>query len=668
LDRDSSRRGERIYGLSILSFNEAASLNVKAVVIAANVQYWNTIYLRVKECAEKNKITVFYTNGIPAKPPCRQEREEYAYWSVCEDDLKKLCAAYEVVSFDIFDTLLLRKAADSTDIFWIVEKELEKNIRYNKSLPQRFNFRAKRIEAERLCREKFGKALYTIENIYDILAELAALDTQTKTALKQLEFETETRFLEARHSLALFLRELHAAGKRIILVSDTCYNAARLGALLKHHGIEHYDKIYASCEIGMSKESGALWKYVVKELNGKHAVHIGDSAEADVINASHAGVFPFYILKSTAMLRNSILERAARYDDDAGGGIAAGLLQNALYNDPFALYKTQGRPHIATPKLFGYCFFGPIALLVIEWLAAALLEDKPELLLFCARDGWLFEKLYTDTRAKHTELPKALYLKASRRLCGSASFRTQNDILEAMRLSYTGSSDYFFKERFGVKPPVANRHISTADAETKELVIEHSALILEHAEKERSAYLKYLEELIGGAKNIAIFDSGQNGSIQFFLQKIITRDIAGYYIFYAQNSGVFADKNLKTNALCGENSPAFPVLSGNKHILEAVFTEPLGTYLYAETPNSFVTDKESENKNIWPVIKEIHDGILEYTHDYRAASGGSLSFSTEYAATLIDLVKEVTIPDAIKNALCFEDRFRSDNNRRMPIL
>lgn len=62
---------------------------------------------------------------------------------------------YDIISFDIFDTLIFRKVEKPIDIFRIIEEETGI-----------LNFAVKRQEAERKARKKSGKLQYMIYIIY----------------------------------------------------------------------------------------------------------------------------------------------------------------------------------------------------------------------------------------------------------------------------------------------------------------------------------------------------------------------------------------------------------------------------------------------------------------------------------------------------------------------
>ena len=77
---------------------------------------------------------------------------------------QKIIDQYDYISFDIFDTLILRNVAIPSDIFYLVENKEKQSL---STIP---NFHDKRIEAEQLARKKKGFKEITLNDIYDILS------------------------------------------------------------------------------------------------------------------------------------------------------------------------------------------------------------------------------------------------------------------------------------------------------------------------------------------------------------------------------------------------------------------------------------------------------------------------------------------------------------------
>ena len=155
---------------------------------------------------------------------------------------------YDVISFDIFDTLVLRSFSDPKDLFYIVGKRLD--------MPEFYNLR---IQAEKKAKEfatvqvelQYCKANPYLKQIFDMLVE------QQKT---------------------------------IIIVSDMYLPHDMMKRLLEHCGYCKYEKLYVSCDYGYGKNTKGLYQHVLQDYPGKGIVHIGDNAQADVNCAKECGI------------------------------------------------------------------------------------------------------------------------------------------------------------------------------------------------------------------------------------------------------------------------------------------------------------------------------------------------------------------------------------------
>ena len=87
------------------------------------------------------------------------------------DKILKEIKNYDIVSFDIFDTLLKRNVKEPTDVFSYMEKKYQIN-----------GFREKRIEAEKAARKKKNGLEISLEDIY---AEFGADYSDKKNVCKR---------------------------------------------------------------------------------------------------------------------------------------------------------------------------------------------------------------------------------------------------------------------------------------------------------------------------------------------------------------------------------------------------------------------------------------------------------------------------------------------------
>ena len=103
-------------------------------------------------------------------------------------DIKNQIDKHNIISFDIFDTLLKRNVLYPYDVFTLVE--LAYSRRYAHPV---CSFREKRIQAESARRRKSNQEEVTLDEIYEELP----YDVQTIQALKDIELEIESAVLTA---------------------------------------------------------------------------------------------------------------------------------------------------------------------------------------------------------------------------------------------------------------------------------------------------------------------------------------------------------------------------------------------------------------------------------------------------------------------------------------
>ena len=100
---------------------------------------------------------------------------------VFNEKLKKIIKKHDIISFDVFDTLIKRNCNSPRDIFYIVEKQ------YNKLFDEKINdFYQKRVNAESKARLKhFDVEDITIDEIY------SCIDLEENNVLGGMYYEEE---------------------------------------------------------------------------------------------------------------------------------------------------------------------------------------------------------------------------------------------------------------------------------------------------------------------------------------------------------------------------------------------------------------------------------------------------------------------------------------------
>lgn len=317
----------------------------------------------------------------------------------------------QYVSFDVFDTLLLRPFWFPTDLFVFMEPD----VTYFLGASDSVRFFGLRQEAERLAREyaigcnqsSIGEV--TLDEIYQELCRLCPQLEPYAEQIKQREIEYELRFCSARKTAKALVEFAHDMGKRVICVSDMYLPSEVIGQMLDRSGYTGIEKVFVSCETGCSKHSGSLYRYVQQELGCKSSafVHIGDNLEADVKQALQSGWQAFHLPKATDCMMNQVPGRqygslftrlyrnnsgirltSAGFDYFYGMRTILALAANRLYDDPF-VPSDPGSDFDANPARIGYFAVGPYLLAIARWLAELCQSEKYDRINFVARDGWL---------------------------------------------------------------------------------------------------------------------------------------------------------------------------------------------------------------------------------------------------------------------------------------
>ena len=115
MDKDPANRGRIFYGQPVLGDDEVMALGVRAIIIAASDVYWRTIACRIAPLCRIHGIHTVFLNGELVTDASETD------WgrSLGDGDrtaLEREIARHEVVSFDLFETLVTRLASRPDDL------------------------------------------------------------------------------------------------------------------------------------------------------------------------------------------------------------------------------------------------------------------------------------------------------------------------------------------------------------------------------------------------------------------------------------------------------------------------------------------------------------------------------------------------------------------------
>ncbi|MCV6598920.1 MAG: HAD-IA family hydrolase [Alphaproteobacteria bacterium] len=345
------------------------------------------------------------------------------------DKLKNLIDNYDVVSFDIFDTLLLRPYAKPVDLFSHLE-QLE-NVE---------GFAEERVNAERRTRRiiKGNNPKYediTLDEIYE------EINPKFKS-LKKKELDLEGKVLFQNSEIYNVYKYALRKKKKVIFVSDMYLPATFLKKVVEKNGYDKYEKLYVSSEYRKGKGTGNLYKEVLKDLSlkAKNVVHIGDNHHSDFVQANNIGIkgvhYPKVLDRFIKLSNNNkkIEEFIQRHKSVGGSAL---IMQMAI---DFVLEgKTWEKDYW---YLMGKYYGGSLAYTYCDYISEIVSNNNLKDVVFVARDGYSLEKVFNILMPK----VKTHYVYAPRIMSEMTSFAFHKDDSILKRAMRRKASDILNKD------------------------------------------------------------------------------------------------------------------------------------------------------------------------------------------------------------------------------
>lgn len=466
-------------------------------------------------------------------------------------ELNSAIEQHDIISFDIFDTLLMRPFESPKDLFSLMDERVKKIT--NKPW---VDFRAERVAAEQLTFQKKLEEGYeeiTVEEIYSQLREKIEISESESNEIMTLELSLEMKLLYPRQTVATAYERAIATGKRVIIVSDMYLPESFLKSLLEKNGFCDFEKIYVSNKYRVKKHSGKLFDVVLEDLNVSPAsiLHIGDNYDADFKKAQTRGLKAFHIPHAYSLFRKTSAYDRVWLRDVRTHSLSWRMILSIVGNkfcDNSLLPQRKGTLFNGDLERCGYYCFGPMLLGFAKWLHEQAQRDRCEDLFFLSRDGKIMKEAYDLLTPLYKNAPKSHYLYCSRRAVNLARVETVKDITDLLSVDihYKTKLHALLQHRFSVRaeeipPTLLTKYGLKLDMEfafipfvkLNAFVLELKDLILHKAANERTVYMEYLNQAGIVAKNkLSIVDIGYNGTMQESLNEMFEgkKDIGGYYL------------------------------------------------------------------------------------------------------------------------------------------
>lgn len=336
----------------------------------------------------------------------------------------------KVVSFDVFDTLVLRPFWVPSDLFMFLDKEASELFHTSDIIRFSEFRRSYELEARDKIKES-GKEDLTITDIYNYIADDSPYPTDVLNSLMEKEKELEFRFCYARSSTQQLVQAAVSSGKHVIAVSDMYLPTEFIKSLLENCGINSIERIFVSGEIGLTKRSGHLYEHVAEEMGVRcqEIVHIGDNAKTDVRVPRKMSIRAFFYPRTIALMSKGQTGSAYRHayeqirssfsnyhaTEELGIRCMLAVAANRVYDNPFHDDRTGG-DYAGDTSLFGNLALGMYAFAHGLWVYRLAQEKHYDHVLFFARDGYLPYLAYEMLRDNGEEdVPQAEYVRTSRK-------------------------------------------------------------------------------------------------------------------------------------------------------------------------------------------------------------------------------------------------------------
>lgn len=321
---------------------------------------------------KKTEILLANTKIESRNIPILDNAESLVYKRTPHHQMAKGLLNYDLISFDIFDTLILRALDQPRDVFTLVGEKLNC-----------IGFYDIRLQAEREARErKFineGNREVTIYEIYNCIEERTGIKKEVGI---KAEFDVEKSICFANPYMKNIFEILKSKHKKIVATSDMYYPLPIMKELLHSCGYDGFENIIVSCDYKGSKSSGYLFDVLKNNVfeNAK-IVHIGDNVKADIQAANNAGIDTRYY-KSCRDIGNVYREK----------GMSA--LIKSSYNGIINTTIHNGSKQYNPAYEYGFIYGGIFVLGYVRWIHEQAKKDGVNKILFLSRDGYIYKQVY----------------------------------------------------------------------------------------------------------------------------------------------------------------------------------------------------------------------------------------------------------------------------------
>ena len=464
--------------------------------------------------------------------------------------IKRRIRSYSVISFDIFDTLILRRVLKPSDVFRLMAPEVLKIL--SKSKNKSIDFPLERMKAERDARRDLmirdgGDKAFEIDfaQIYAQLQKNLKLSDKQTQQIQKIELETELKCCVVHPKIKQVYDYCIQQKKQVWFVSDMYLAKTDIIKILKNAGYKHKDiskNVIVSSEYNATKHNGNLFKVLLEKSKAhpRYILHIGDSLKADVLGARKNKIRSSYLRK----LFKPHHKKHHKYS-------LSKSVQIALQD----INKLEDKDYFSN---LGYSLIGPLMLQFCHWIYKDVKKRGIKKIYFLSRDGYLPYEAFKILFGHDKEVEPIYLLHSSRATGFNMNLDSSKNCFTDEQINFLCShnthdfmsvKDLFGRFGFDIRAYKnelisfglsLNQTITLPNEKKsfKKLVLSLEPDIYAKIIQTQKNYLEYLKKTgFLNDKNapIAIIDSGWSGRVQnnFYslLKKLnYKKYLVGYYL------------------------------------------------------------------------------------------------------------------------------------------
>lgn len=551
---------------------------------------------------------------------------------------------YKFVSFDIYDTLIFRAVWMPNDVFKLIEEYINKRYLINS------HFQLRRIFAEKIARKKSKLEDISIENIYDYI-RIAGIDNHE---LMDIEKNIEIDVSIPNRDLIEILRALRRDGVKIVITTDMYLDKATIIKILEKNEIE-YDYLFISGNIGLTKKSGNLYKYVLDNLGleASKLMHIGNDSIKDIQNAAKLGIKTIQIEKGEHEVKKYLTQLTGAF----------------MYNSRIKFDNIGQR--------IGYCCLGPFLAGFCKWVHENNHEN--EKLWFVSREGYLIKKIY-----------EILYPEDSNKL---KYVRLNKNVLRKPLLYYEPTIDNFLAsipEKKTLSAKEITRYLNVPEIQEKKIaqMIDLNKIcdiksermkltsifsiivgsIKDNIEEQAELLKKYIIQTAGDTAKVVLVNNSIHGNGQRMLVDFISHSGMGIDVIGNQfvMSNKCRNKNIKCKAWLNASTQRIFAFDRNCLIFEHLLFENEGTALEFYVKDGIVEakcrDQQKEKEN-YEIINLMQNYAMDFVKYYMQSKFSQYISSNALMEPLLSFLENPNLEDVVEISKIYNDDDLSGSTR-----